>query len=173
MKKIIVISCIILVFIFLNYPVFDSEGISYLIIFTCFVAICFSGAKIYFPRAENYDAVEKEADQLEKYDGDFQYTNEGFYHKQKKPIELIKWDEIISVYSFDIPISKHKRETGIEIITDKSSYEFNTSTSGIEKLTNEMYNYLSDWQLNSPTIRINNHGLEKTKLYERHHEKNL
>ncbi|MGN7758800.1 hypothetical protein ACTJIV_15105 [Chryseobacterium sp. 22532] len=173
MKKIIAISCIILVLIFLNYPVFDSEGISYLIIFTCFVAICFSGAKIYSPRAENYDSVEKEADQLEKYDGDFQYTNDGFYNKQKKPVELIKWDEIISVYSFSIPVSKHKRETGLEVITYKNSYEFSRSTPGIKKLTNEMYNHLPDWQLNSPTIRINNHGLEKTKLYERHHEKNL
>lgn len=173
MKKIIIISCIILVLIFLNYPVFGSYGISYLIIFTCFVAICFSGAKIYFPRDEDYDSVEKEANQLEKYDGDFQYTNDGFYNKHKNPVELIKWDEIISVYSFSIPVSKHKRERGLEIITDKSSYEFNRSTPGIKKLSNEMYNHLPDWQLNSPTIRINNHGLEKTKLYERHHEKNL
>ncbi|REC77201.1 hypothetical protein DRF60_12370 [Chryseobacterium elymi] len=174
MKKIIIISCIILVLIFLNYPVFDSEGISYLIIFTCFVAICFSGAKIYFPSdQENYDSVEKETDQLEKYDGDFQCTSEGFYHRQNNLLELIKWDDIISVYSFSIPISNHKKETGLEIITDNTSYEFNKHTPGIEKLTNEMYNHLPDWQLNSPTIRINNHGLEKTKLYERHYEKNL
>lgn len=163
MKKIIAISCIILALIFLNYPVFDSEGISYLIIFTCFIAICFSVAKIYFPNDKDYDTFEKEADLLERYDGDFQYTNEGFYNKQKIPVELIKWDEIISVYSFSIPISNHKRETGLEIITDKNSYEFNSHISGIEKLTNELYNHLPDWELNSPTIRINNYGLKKNK----------
>jgi hypothetical protein len=173
LKKIILISCIVITLTFLNYPILDSEGISYLIIFTCFVAICFSGAKIYFPRDEDYDSVEKEANQLEKYNGDFQYTNDGFYNKQKTPMELIKWDEIISVYSFSIPISNHKRETGLEIITDKSSYEFNSHLRGIEKLTNELYNHLPDWELNSPTIRINNYGLTKTKLYERHHEKDL
>ncbi|NML68229.1 hypothetical protein HHL23_00175 [Chryseobacterium sp. RP-3-3] len=172
MKKIIVISCIIVVLIFFNYPVFDSEGISYLIIFTCFVVICFSGAKIYFPNdKEDYDSVEKEADQLEKYDGDFQYTNEGFYNKQKTPLEFIKWDEIISVHSFSIPISKHTKEEGLEIITDKGSYELGRHTPGIEKLTNELYNHLPDWQFNSPTIRINNYGLKKTKLYERNDDR--
>ncbi|UWX60458.1 hypothetical protein N0B40_18955 [Chryseobacterium oranimense] len=173
MKRIILISCIILVLVFLNYPIFDSEGISYLIIFTCFVAICFSVAKIYFPNDEDYDTFEKEADLLERYDGDFQYINEEFYNKQRNPMELIKWDEIISVYSFSIPISKHRRETGLEIITDKSSYEFNRDIPGIEMLTNELYNHLPDWQLNSPTIRINNYGLTKTKLYERRDEKKL
>ncbi|KFF12732.1 hypothetical protein N6B72_20825 [Chryseobacterium soli] len=172
MKKIIVISCIIVVLIFFNYPVFESKGISYLIIFACFVAICFSGAKIYFPSdKEDYDSVEKEADQLEKYDGDFQYTNAGFYNKQKTPLELIKWDEIISVYSFSIPISKHRRETGLEIITEKGCYELGGDTPGIEKLSNELYNHLPDWQLNTPTIRINNYGLQKTKLYERNDER--
>ncbi|MCT2562509.1 hypothetical protein [Chryseobacterium herbae] len=174
MKKILLITCILLVLTFLNYPVFESEGISYLIIFICFVTICFSGAKLYFPSdKDDYDSIEKEIDELEQSDGSFQYTNEGFYNKQKNPLELIKWDEIISVHSFSIPISNHRSETGLEIITDKNSYEFNSYTLGIEKLTNELYNHLPDWQLNSPTIRINNHGLKKTKLYERHHEKNI
>lgn len=172
MKKIIVISCIIVVLIFFNYPVFDSKGISYLIIFTCFVAICFSGAKIYFPSdKEDYDSVEKEADQLAKYDGDFQYTNEGFYNKQKTPLELIKWDAIISVYSFSIPISGHTKEEGLEIITDKGRYELLSNIPGFKKLANELYNHLPDWQLNTPTIRINNYGLQKTKLYERNDER--
>ncbi|SFN56526.1 hypothetical protein SAMN05421594_3265 [Chryseobacterium oleae] len=174
MKKIILITCIFLVLTFIYYPVFESEGISYLIIFICFVIICFSGAKLYFPGdKDDYDSIEKEIDELEQLNGDFQYTNDGFYAIQKDSFELIKWDDIISVHSFSIPTSNHRNETGLEIITDKNRYEFNSYTLGIEKLTNEMYHHLRDWQLDSPTIRINNHRLKKTKLYERQHEKNL
>lgn len=169
MKKIIAISCIILVLIFINYPVFNSEGISYLIIFTCFVAICFSGAKLYSPSdKENYDSVEKEIDIVETYDGIFQYTHDGFYPHQKKTQELIKWDDIVSVSSFSIPGLYHNRETGLEIMTDTSHYEFmDRDTPGIEKLTNELYNHLPNWSLNPQPVRVNNHGLEKAKLYDR------
>lgn len=168
MKKVIIASCIVLAVTLLNYPIFDSEGISYLIVFACLVAISFSGAKIYNPTdKEDYDSIDKEISKLQKYEGYFKYTHEGFYNKQNNSPELIKWDEIVSVYSFSIPGLYHSQQTGIEIITDKNSYEFDSETPGIEKLTNELYDHLPDWNLGAPTIKINNHGLEKTKLYER------
>ncbi|MCQ9634772.1 hypothetical protein MP478_12095 [Chryseobacterium sp. WG14] len=71
MKKIIIISCIILAAVFFNYPVFDSEGISYIIILCCFVVITFSTAKIYNPDKEDYQSVEKEMDCLLQYGGTF------------------------------------------------------------------------------------------------------
>lgn len=154
--------------VFFNYPAFDSEGISYLIIFSCFVVLCFSSAKLYTSNdKEDYDSVEKKGNQLEKFDGDFQYTSNGFYNKQKKPLELIKWDEIVSVHAFSIPVLGDDKQSGLEIITDKGHYEFDRDAPGIEKLTNQLYDHLPDWNLNAPTIRVNNYGLEKTKLYER------
>lgn len=59
MKKIIIISSIILGTVSFNYPVFDSEGISYIIILCCIVVITFSTAKIYFPDKEDYQSVKK------------------------------------------------------------------------------------------------------------------
>lgn len=168
MKIIITISCIVLVLTFIYYPAFDSVGISYFITFSCFVALCFSIAKIYAPDdKEVYASVEKEADRLEKFDGEFQYINDGFYHKNKNPLELIKWDQIVSVHSFSIPVPGSSRQTGLEIITDKKHYELNSETPGMKKLTNELSDHLPDWHLDAPTIRVNNYGLEKTKLYER------
>lgn len=168
MKKIITICCIILVLIYFYYPVFDSEGISYLIIFSCFVVLCFSGAKLYTSNdKEDYDSIEKEADKLEKFDGDFQYTHDGFYNKQKTPLEHIKWEEIVSVHSFSITGLYHSRQSGFEIITYKNNYEFDKDTPGITKLMHQLYDHLPTWELNAPTIRVNNYGLNKTKLYER------
>ncbi|ASK32751.1 hypothetical protein CEY12_11310 [Chryseobacterium sp. T16E-39] len=168
MKKIVAICCIVLLWTYFYYPVFDSEGISYLIIFSCFVTLCFSVAKIYSADdKEDYDSVEKEADRLEKFDGQFQYLDNGFYNKQKNPIEFIKWEEIVSVHSFSIPVVGGERQTGLEIITDQQHYEFDRKTPGIEKLKNQLYNHLSDWDLDAPTIITNNYGLKKTKLYER------
>lgn len=171
MKKIIIISSIILGTVSFNYPVFDSEGISYIIILCCIVVITFSTAKIYFPDKEDYQSVEKKMDRLLQYDGIFTYTHEGFYFKEKDSMEFIQWDEIISVYFFSIPLQYHvrqERQTGLEIITDKRNYEFDQyNTPGIVKLKNELQNHFPTWELHSPTVIINNFGLEKTKLYER------
>ena len=169
MKAIITISCVILVLILFNYPVFDSENISYSIIFLCFVAICFSGAKIYFPNdTDDYKSVEKEMDRLYKSDGIFKYTNDGFYIRQKKAAEFIKWEEIVAVNTFLIPDFIYKKQSVLEIITDNKRFEFNyKETPGIRKLVNELYNHLPTWELDSPTLIVNNSGTEKTKLYER------
>lgn len=169
MKKIILISITILVIVFFNYPLFDSTEISYLIIFLCFIAIVFSIAKIYFQNdTDNYESVEKEMDHLLEDDGIFQFADNGFYIKQKNSTEFVKWEEIASVYSYSIPVLDHTRQTGLEIITDKKNYELDSNlTPGIEKLTDKLYHHLPTWELNNQTIKVNNFGLKKTKLYVR------
>ena len=106
-------------------------------------------------------------DALHSYDGIFQYMENGFYVKQKDVTEFIKWDEIVSVYSFSIPVLQ-ERQTGMEIITDNKEYEFDDrNTLGIEKLTDELSSRMPDWKLDSPTIVISNFGLKKTLFYQR------
>lgn len=174
MKKIIAADILIIVLIYLYYPVFGSESISYFIIFLCFVVLCFSIAKMYAPSdQENYESVEKEMDKKYADDGIFQYTDDGFYVNRKKTTEWIKWDQIISVYSFSIPILHRTRQTGLEIITDENSYEFTyENTPGIEKLTDQLISHLPDWKLDSSTIRDNS-GAEKTMLFQRNHISNI
>ena len=167
MKKIIALTCLVLITTLFYYPVFDSERISYSIIFLCFVIICFTGAKIFFP-SENYESVEKEMNNKHTENGQFQYTNNGFYITQNNTSEFIKWEEIVSVYSFTIPSPFDKKQSGLEVITDKKSYEFDYKvTPGIIKLEDQLSTHLPSWELDSPTVRMNNFGLEKTKLYEK------
>ncbi|NIF03957.1 hypothetical protein F3J23_00770 [Chryseobacterium sp. Tr-659] len=168
MKIIIVTSVLLLLLTLFNYPVFDSKNISFSIIFLCFLVIIFSAAKLYFPEDKSYEHIEKETDKLHEHDGIFQYTDNGFYIKQEKSTKLIKWEEIVSVYSFRIPSMFNEYQSGLEIITDTESYEFdNDVTPGIIKLADQLSNHLPSWEIESPTIRINNFGLKKTKLYER------
>ncbi|WP_139420270.1 hypothetical protein [Chryseobacterium mulctrae] len=168
-KKIIIFCFVVLGFTFYSYPVFDSEGISYLIIFCCFIMITFSVAKIYNPSDKNnYESVEKEVDYLENLDGIFSYQKDGFYFTLKEKTDFIKWAEIIEVNSFSIPFLHEERHSRLEIITEKMGYEFNyQQTSGIEKLTNQLIENLSHWNFDAETVKINNHGLKKTNLYKR------
>lgn len=168
-KKIIIFCCIILGFTFYSYPIFDSEGISYLIILCCFAVITFSIAKIYNPTDKNdYESVEKEIDRLENIDGIFSYQKDGFYFTQNKKTDFVKWAEIIEVNSFSIPFLHEERHSGLEIMAEKMAYEFNyQQTPGIEKLTNQLIENLSHWNFGTETVKINNHGLEKANLYKR------
>lgn len=168
MKKIIAADLIIIVLVYFYYPVFDSEKISYFIIFSCFTVLCFSVAKIYSPGDnENYASVEKEMDKRHNDDGIFRYKQNGFYVKQENDTEWIEWNDIVSVYSFSLSIFIDTRQKGIEIITDKKRYEFiYENVTGLEKLTDQLATHLPDWKPNSPTIQ-NNAGTEKTMLYQR------
>jgi len=168
MKKIIAAASLILVLTLFYYPVFDDKKISFAIIFLCFVVLIFSVAKLYSPDEKDYESFEKEMDNLHKFDGIFQYTNDGFYFKQNKETEFIKWNEIVSVYSFIIPSPFNKRQSGLEVITHEKSYEFDYKvTPGIVKLKDQLSDNLPTWELNSQTVRINNFGLKKTLLFER------
>ncbi|KAA2224680.1 hypothetical protein [Chryseobacterium sediminis] len=169
MKKIIAITSVVLILTLYNYPIFDDKKITFAVIFLCFVVIVFSVAKLYSGEKEDYEAFEKEMDRLHEDNGIFEYTNDGFYFKQKNITEFIKWDEIILIYSFHIPSPfSERKQSGLEIITDRKSYEFDdTVTPGIVKLSDQLYGNLPNYTMNSPTIRVNNFGLVKTKLYER------
>ncbi|CAD0221362.1 hypothetical protein [Chryseobacterium sp. JV274] len=167
MKKIIALTSVILILTLYNYPIFDDKKITFTIIFMCFVVIIFSLAKLYSGKKEDYDSVEKEMDILHEDNGIFEYTNDGFYFKQKNITEFIKWDEINTINRFTFPVKPYGGQSGLEVITDQKNYEFNDKTNpGIVKLTDQLYSYLPDWEEDSP-MEINNFGLKKTKLYER------
>lgn len=172
MKKIIAVTSLVLILTLYNYPIFDDKKITFAVIFLCFTIIIFSVAKLYSGEKEDYEDFEKEMDRKHEDSGIFEYTNDGFYFKQKNIKEFIKWDEIISIYSFRIPSPfSEGKQSGLEIITDRKSYEFDyTVTPGIVKLSDQLYNHLPYLEQDSPT-ETNNSGLEKTKLYER--EKHL
>lgn len=70
--------------------------------------------------------------------------------------------------SFSIPLLKREKQTGYEIIKTNKNYEFNDETTPrIFKLVNKLAENLSDQKLYSPTLRVNNYGLEKTNLYKK------
>jgi len=169
MRKILFISLpiFILLIVFFNYPIFDSKGLSYLAILSCFTIICFTGAKYYTSNDKNdYDSLEKLNDELHENDGIFKYSNDGFYIHLKNSTEYIKWSNIKEVNSFSVPIITGDRQTGLEIITNEKNYEFlDDITLGIQKLTDKLCENLPTWQINSIPQRINNFGLEKVRLY--------
>jgi len=168
MKKLIAITCLVLVLTLYNYPVYDDKKITFAIIFICLVVLAFSISKLYSPEEKDYASFEKEMDKQHEYDGIFQYKTDGFYIQQNNSMEFIKWDKIMTVYSFSIPSQFNDRQSGLEIITDEKSYEFDYKvTPGIVKLEDQLSTNLPSWDLDSPTVRINNFGLFKTKLYER------
>lgn len=168
-KKILVLCFLVLGLTLYNYSNFDNKGVVFLIVLLCFIVICFAGAKIRYPTDDdNFHLVEKEKDKLESFDGIFNFKKDGFFVTKNKITDFIKWIEIIEVNSFNIPLQYHERQSGIEIITEMKSYEFiDRQTPGIDKLGNQLCENLPSWKLDSPTIRVNNHGLEKTNLYQR------
>ncbi|MDR3025878.1 hypothetical protein [Chryseobacterium sp.] len=169
MKTIIAATCLVLILTLYNYPILDDKKITFAVIFLCFVLIIFLVTKLYFPiEKEDYDSFEKEMDRLHNDDGIFQYTDNGFYFKQKNITEFIKWNEITTVNRFTFPAKPYGGQSGLEVITDQKNYEFNDkTTAGILKLTDQLYNNLPNCKIDSPTLRVNNFGLEKTNLYER------
>ncbi len=167
-KPILIISSIVLVLTLFYYSEFDNKGTAYGILLICFIAIAFSYAKIKHPTEskDEYKAVEEENDKLENFDGIFEFKKDGFYIDKKS--EFVKWDEIMEVNSFSIPLLKRGKQTGYQIITVNKNYEFNDQqTAGIVKLGNQLAENLTNWKPDSPTIRMNNHGLEKTIVYRK------
>ncbi|QOW10344.1 hypothetical protein Q73A0000_08180 [Kaistella flava (ex Peng et al. 2021)] len=165
MKNLIILCCLMVVGVYFYYPVFDSKGISYIIVFSSFVIVCFAGAKLYSSDEKgDYDSLEKKMDKLHDFDGMFQYMHDGFYIKKGKSMELIKWSEIITVNSLRIPVLNDE-QTGIEIITENKKYEFiDQQTPGIEKLIDKLYENLPS--LEEPNSEINHLKFQKTRLYE-------
>ncbi len=166
---------IILIAVYIFYPVFESEGISYLIIFCCFATLCFTIAKIMtgnFPT--DYESTEKEMNRLYSEDGIFSYTAEGFYFKKEsEPKQYIKYSDILEVNSFTIRFLYRETQSGIELITVDKKYEFlDEYCKGIEKFTEQLSDKLPFHQ-NSELQITNNHGLKKRNLYLRSYEKHF
>ena len=167
-KNLIIVCCLILGWVFYDYPVFDSEGISYLIIFGCFIVITFSAAKIFNPTGDSYESVEKKTDELENFDGIFSYKEDGFSMIKDNATNYIKWTQIVEANFFTIPFLHEGRHTGLEIITEEMSYEFNDEqTPGINKFVNKLSENLPYWNYDAQFTQVNNHGLKKANLFKR------
>jgi hypothetical protein len=164
-KIIIALSCLVLIYIWYDYPVFDNKGIASVVAFSCLATITFAIAKIYSPTdKDDYKTVEKESDRLQELDGIFKYKKDGFYVTLDNKTDFIKWTEIIEVNTLIIP----NHHSGLEIITSNNKYEFNDEyTEGLVKLGNQLYENLPDWKLDSQHIRMNTFGLGKVNLYKR------
>ena len=168
-KLVLVISSLILGYVLYNYSDFENSGVRYSIIFICFAAIIFSYYKIKYP-SDRHDflTVEKAINDLENFNGIFQYEEKGFRFVLSGKNEFVKWDDIVEVNSFSISAGYRNKHSGIEVVTTERNFEFNQEhTPGIEKLFNQLYENLPNWKVDSPLVRINNYNLEKANLYKK------
>lgn len=169
-KFLVALSISIIILIYFNYP-FKSEGISFLIVLICLIVLSFAGAKCWSKgelQDESFEAVENEMDKKHQIDGSFKYVSDGFYFKNDKVSEFVKWDEIIEVNAFSIPAGRQSKHTGLEVITIDKQFEFgDKDTIGIEKFGDKLFENLTDWKLNAEFSRVNNYGLEKANLFKR------
>ena len=84
MKKIIAVTCLVLILILYNYPIFDDKKITFAVIFLCFAVIVFSIAKLYSPvEKEDYDSVEKKWTDCMMMTGSFNTHTKGFILNKK------------------------------------------------------------------------------------------
>lgn len=91
-----------------------------------------------------YEDVEK----LARFDGDFEYRDEGFYVKLKESRRFIKWDEIINVISKKYSVAGESKIV-YEIKTINESFEINLEKSGFYKFKiklDENLQIINNWQ---------------------------
>jgi len=168
-KPVLIMSVLILGYILYNYSDFENSAVGYSIIFLCFAAIIFSYYKIKYP-SDRHDflTVEKEMNDLENFNGIFKYEENGFRFVLAEKNEFIKWDDIVEVNRFSIPVGYQSRQSGIEVVTAERNFEFNQEhIPGFEKLSNQLYENLPHWNVDSPLVRPNNYSLEKVNLYKK------
>lgn len=171
-KKALIISTIaiaVIIAVFFYYPVSDSEGLSYAIIFICFAALCFSGAKIITANEPtDYDSTENQMDKLYAEDGIFTYTEEGFYFtKDSEAKQYIKYADIVEVNEFTIPFLHEQTHSGIELITSGKKYEFiDRYCKGFLKFSLMLSKNLA-YHESAEMHRVNNHGLKKRNLLQK------
>lgn len=169
-KLSIFISVSIIILIYFNYP-FQSEGISYAIVLTCSIIIVFSGIKLWTDKNlpnEDYDSYEKKLNKTRDENGIFSYSEDGFSFTIKKQRYCIKYSEIVAVNSFSIPSGYRTSDSGLEIITENESFEFETKTIiGLEKLADKLCDNLPNWKMDAEFSDINNFGLKKSNIFER------
>lgn len=167
-KKITFVTALILIYTLYNYSV--KKGYPLLVLLICFTILCFSIAKIYSDSEkldeETFENAEKKANRIEQNNGIFDYKNDGFYIKQKKSLEFIKWNDIESITHFNLNMLKGVYQNGIEIVTNKKIFKIHNDqeqTMGIEKFEIEMNkNLIIDELYNSEVL---SDGSSRTPLY--------
>lgn len=167
-KKIIVLASIALFYTAYSYHV--NKGFPLIVFLVCLSIIAFSIAKIYSDSALNdentFEETEKKFDKINNNDGIFEYKSDGFYLKQNKTREYIKWIEIESVIYFDYHILKNVNSTGIEISTSHKIYKIHNNderSMGIEKFENELNKNINKNELYDSEVLSD--GSSKTPLY--------
>lgn len=167
-KKIIVLTSLVLIYTAYNYHV--NKGFPLIIFLVCLSIIAFSIAKIYsdynLKDEETFEETEKKFDKINSNDGIFEYKNDGFYVKQNKTRDFIKWIEIESVIYFDYQILKNVNKTGIEIATFHKIYKIHNNddrSMGIEKFENELNKNINHEELYDSEILSD--GSSRTPLF--------
>lgn len=168
MKKLIFITALILIFIIYKYD--TNNGYPLLIKLICFVVLVFSFTKLQDEntKEETFEEVEKKNNIIQNDDGIFEYKKEGFYIKQKKTLEFIKWDDIERISHFNLKMLKNVYQNGIEIVTNKKIYKIHNNdeqTIGLEKFENEVNKNLSIEKLYDSEVLSD--GSSKTLLYQK------
>lgn len=141
----------------------------------CFVVLCFAGAKIYSERDgndESYEEMEKKMDKIYNENGIFSYTSDGFYIKQKKSMDFVKWDEIEKINSIHINVLE-QWQSGLEVIIGTKNYELNDYNSpGIVKFSQKINENLPvedvSWtifDIHHPQRFLEN-GFQKITIYQ-------
>lgn len=99
-----------------------------------------------FSKYENLDDLYDE-------DGDFDYSSKGFSLKQNGTIKYFKWNDIIEINKWRIPILKH-HQTILEIITLNQKVEINDNVNGWYKFTFQINENIPEidksWTLQNP-----------------------
>ena len=168
-KRITFVTALILIYTLFNYPV--NKGYPLLILLISFVILCFSVAKIYsdyenLEKEETFEEVEKNMNKIEQNNGIFEYKNDGFYIKQKKSLEFIKWNEIESITHFNLNMLKGVYQNGIEIVTNMKIYKIHNDKEqdmGIEKFIIEMNKNINIDELYNSEVLSD--GSSRTPLY--------
>jgi len=168
-KSVLVISSLILGYVLYHYSDFENSGVRYSIIFLCFTAIIFSYYKIkYSNNRHDFITVEKEMNDLENFSGIFRYEEKGFRFILSEKSEFVKWEDIVEVNSFCISAGYQHKQSGIQVVTAERKFEFNQEyIPEIEKLSNQLYENLPHWNVDSPFVGINNNNLKKVNLYRK------
>ena len=166
MKKLIIITSLILIFTIYKYD--TNNGYPLLVKLICFVVLVFSFTKLQDEntKEETFEEVEKKNDIIQNNDGIFDYKNDGFYIKQKKSLEFIKWNEIESITHFNLNMLKGVYQNGIEIVTNKKIYKIHNDkeqSMGIEKFEIEMNKNLTIDELYNSEVLSD--GSSRTPLY--------
>ncbi|KQR94926.1 hypothetical protein ASG01_03415 [Chryseobacterium sp. Leaf180] len=122
---------------------FENKNVPFLIIFLCFVALCFLISKLLYSKAGGYDDVEKEINLEHANSGEFKYTDDSFRFKNNKSEIEIKYSEILKVSFRNGAYGYKQTSHGLEIISLNGLFYFDQeSTNGFIKLIDQLNKHL-------------------------------